>query len=228
MVAAIQTRDPGRRSVVAEPRTPDLFASLSGEPQNESDMTTSAIDSTALLRRCVDMALAGIHREFPCHLPLILDAPTVVHRPRDLTPAFYGCYDWHSAVHSHWLLARWLSVCGPATSEDSGVSAALEASLSVDNLAAEYQFLNHSSRVGFERPYGLAWLLQLCAELRTSSHTLPNASQVVCSLWRNWRRSASVNGCLGFKRLFVRESTARPRLPYVWSSIGPAMRLIPP
>jgi hypothetical protein len=133
---------------------------------------SSTIDTPVLLRRCVDMALAGIHREFPCHLPLMLDAPTLIHRPRDLTPAFCGCYDWHSAVHSHWLLVRWLSVCGPAVSDAAGVSSALETSFSADNLAAEYQFLSHPSRGGFERPYGLAWLLQLCAELRTTSHAL--------------------------------------------------------
>jgi hypothetical protein len=126
-------------------------------------------DNKRLLRRCVDMALAGIHREFPCHLPLVLDAPTLVQRPRDLVPAFYGCYDWHSAVHSHWLLVRWLSVCEQAMSATSDVRLALETSFSADNLAAEYQFLNHPNRAGFERPYGLAWLLQLCAELRTSS-----------------------------------------------------------
>jgi Protein of unknown function (DUF2891) len=133
-------------------------------------MTPSNTDSTFLLRRCVDMALAGIHREFPCHLPLVLDAPTWVQRPRDLIPAFYGCYDWHSAVHNHWLLVRWLSICRPAISEASDVGLALETSFAAENLAAEYQFLNHSTRAGFERPYGLAWLLQLCAELRTLSH----------------------------------------------------------
>jgi len=134
-------------------------------------MTTSSTDSTFQLRRCVDMALAGIHREFPCHLPLVLDAPTLVQRPRDLIPAFYGCYDWHSAVHSHWLLVRWLSVCDPAISDGSDVGLALETSFAADKLAAEYQFLNPSTRAGFERPYGLAWLLQLCAELRTSAHS---------------------------------------------------------
>jgi Protein of unknown function (DUF2891) len=130
-------------------------------------MTLSDADRTLLLRRCVEMALAGIHREFPCHLPLVLDAPTLLQRPRDLVPAFYGCYDWHSAVHSHWLLVRWSSVCGLAVSERSDVCVALETSFSAENLAAEYQFLNHPSRSGLERPYGLAWLLQLCAELRT-------------------------------------------------------------
>jgi hypothetical protein len=133
-------------------------------------MTPSNTDTPFLLRRCVEMALAGIHREFPCHLPLMLDASVLVRRPRDLIPAFFGCYDWHSAVHSHWLLVRWLSVSGPDSSESSDVSKALETSFSVDNLVAEHQFLSHPSRAGFERPYGLAWLLQLCAELRTSSH----------------------------------------------------------
>ena len=120
----------------------------------------------SLLRRCVDMALAGIHREFPCFFPVVIDAPTNFTRPRDWTPAFYGCYDWHSAVHSHWLLIRWLSIT-PADDPMAGtVRSALAASFTPENLAGEYRFLSHPQRASFERPYGLAWLLQLTAELR--------------------------------------------------------------
>ena len=119
-----------------------------------------------LLQRCVDMALAGIHREYPCFFPVVIDAPTNFIRPRDWTPAFYGCFDWHSAVHSHWLLVRWLSITPTDDPKVATVRSALATSFTPENLAAEYRFLNHPLRVSFERPYGLAWLLQLTAELR--------------------------------------------------------------
>ena len=82
-----------------------------------------------------------------------------------LTPAFYGCYDWHSAVHGHWLLAR-LARTFPEAAFTPRARAALAKSLTPANITAEVAYLNAPGRVSFERPYGLAWLLQLSAELR--------------------------------------------------------------
>lgn len=85
--------------------------------------------------------------------------------PRAITPAFYGCFDWHSAVHGHWLLVRLLRT-GIDRSTDAEIRAALEQSLTASNIAAEVDYVGRADRSGFERPYGLAWLLQLAAELR--------------------------------------------------------------
>ena len=85
--------------------------------------------------------------------------------PRELTPAFYGCYDWHSSVHGHWLLAR-VARLRPETPLAAEARRALARSLTADNLAAEVRYLEGKGRASFERPYGLAWLLQLAAELR--------------------------------------------------------------
>jgi hypothetical protein len=82
-----------------------------------------------------------------------------------LTPAFYGCYDWHSSVHGHWLLAR-LARTWPDAPFATAARKALARSLTAKNLAAELAYLEGPGRVSFERPYGLAWLLQLAAELR--------------------------------------------------------------
>lgn len=124
-----------------------------------------AAERAVVLDRCVALALAGIHREFPHQFPLSLWEPRAFSRARELTPAFYGCYDWHSAVHSHWLLVRALRWV-PAAPWRPQVLRALEQSFAAENLAAEAEFLREPARRGFERPYGLAWLLQLCAELR--------------------------------------------------------------
>ena len=56
--------------------------------------------------RFARLALDGVHREYPNKIAHTLESDADVRPPRELTPAFYGCYDWHSAVHSHWTLAR--------------------------------------------------------------------------------------------------------------------------
>ncbi len=124
--------------------------------------------------RCVAMALGGIPREFPCQIPLSFSEPQFLTRPRDLTPVFYGCHDWHSAVHSHWSVLRACRCCPEADWVADGV-ALLAAQLQAEPLAAEARFLGAGHRAGFERPYGLAWMLQLTAELRESQ--LPLAAQ---------------------------------------------------
>jgi len=88
-----------------------------------------------------------------------------VRRPREQTPAFFGCFDWHSAVHGHWTLVR-LARCFPEEAWAKEAVAALRQSLTDENLQLELKFMSKSGREGFERPYGLAWLLQLAAELR--------------------------------------------------------------
>lgn len=106
------------------------------------------------------MALAGLHREYPNKVVHALESDDDVAPPRELTPVFYGCYDWHSAVHSHWCLVRALRTAGTS---DAAWRTALETSFREHALAREHAYLE--ARPGFERPYGLAWLLELCAEL---------------------------------------------------------------
>src|SRR6516225_9189285 len=111
------------------------------------------------------MVLECVHREYPNHLSHALAGDHDARPPRELTPAFYGSYDWHSAVHGHWCLARLLRLA-PRASFAVRAAAALDRSLTPDHLAAEVRYLGAAGREGFERPYGLAWLLQLAAELR--------------------------------------------------------------
>jgi hypothetical protein len=75
------------------------------------------------------------------------------------------CYDWHSSVHGHWLLAR-LARTFPDAGFTPRALEALSQSLTAENLLQEVAYLRGEGRVAFERPYGLAWLLQLGAELR--------------------------------------------------------------
>ncbi len=117
------------------------------------------------------LALDSVHREYPNKIAHTLASDADARPPRELTPAFYGCYDWHSAVHGHWMLAR-LARTFPNTALAERARAALVQSITVENIAAEVRYLEAPGRAAFERPYGLAWLLQLSAELRTSETAL--------------------------------------------------------
>jgi hypothetical protein len=121
----------------------------------------------AIAARFAGLALACVHREYPNKIAHVMSGDEDAQPPRQLTPAFFGCYDWHSAVHGHWLLARLLRL-HPEEPFAGDARRALGRSLSPENLAAEVRYLEGEGRVSFERPYGLAWLLQLAAELRES------------------------------------------------------------
>ena len=114
--------------------------------------------------RFAELALACVHQEYPNHISHSLESDADVAPPRELTPAFYGCLDWHSSVHGHWLLAR-LARQYPESQHAQPAREALAASLTRDNLLAETEYVSAKGRRSFERPYGIAWFLQLAAEL---------------------------------------------------------------
>src|SRR5437868_14847176 len=129
----------------------------------ESNPTGSAFDAHAA-ERFANLALACVHKEFPNHISHTLSNDADVAPPRKLTSTFYGCYDWHSSVHGHWLLVRLLRAF-PNASFASAAREALRKSLSDENLKQDAAYHRGEGRTSFERPYGLARLLQLCDEL---------------------------------------------------------------
>ncbi|MSQ92150.1 MAG: DUF2891 domain-containing protein [Gammaproteobacteria bacterium] len=124
-----------------------------------------SLDATAA-GRFARLALGCVHLEYPNKIGHVLASDADVHPPRELTPVFFGCFDWHSAVHGHWLLAR-LARLYPDSEFAKAARTALDASFTEANVAAEVAYLRGAGRRSFERPYGLAWLLQLVAELRS-------------------------------------------------------------
>lgn len=123
-----------------------------------------ALDAAAAAR-FAELALACVHREYPNKISHVLQGDADARPPRTLTPAFYGCFDWHSSVHGHWLLAR-LARLFPEAPFAARARAALARSLTPESVAGEVAYLRGEGRASFERPYGLAWLLALAAELR--------------------------------------------------------------
>jgi hypothetical protein len=119
----------------------------------------------AAAARFAGLALKCLHDEYPNHISLSMDRDADARPPRQLTPAFYGCFDWHSDVHGHWLLVRLLRLM-PNAPFAAQARAELARSFTPENIAGELEYLKHPGRASFERPYGLAWLLKLSAELR--------------------------------------------------------------
>src|SRR5437660_11423951 len=119
--------------------------------------------------RFARLALECVHKEYPNKISHVLNSDADVAPPRKLTPAFCGCYDWHSSVHGHWLLVRLMRTFPDAPFAKSAREALIK-SLTAENLKQEAAYLRGEGRASFERPYGLAWLLQLCAELREWDH----------------------------------------------------------
>jgi hypothetical protein len=150
--------------VVALIATAFLGAAAAAAPTGPGVISDLDVEAATRFAR---LALDCVHREYPNKIAHVLQTDADARPPRELTPAFFGCYDWHSSVHAHWLLAR-LARKFPGTAFAEEATAALDRSLTAENLLAEAAYLRGTGRASFERPYGLAWLLALAQEIRAS------------------------------------------------------------
>jgi hypothetical protein len=144
-------------------RTPAVFLSvalMSAAFATEPTLTRERASAFARL------ALKNLDQEFP-HKPGIVWAKAdEVKSPKGTHPAFFGSFDWHSAVHGHWMLVRVLKL-HPDLPEAKRIREVLTAHLSAENGNAEAAVFARKEEKSFERPYGWAWLLKLAAELHT-------------------------------------------------------------
>jgi hypothetical protein len=116
-------------------------------------------------QRFAQLAMDCIHKEYPNKIAHHVTGPGEMGEPHRLYPAFYGCFDWHSSVHGHWLLVRLLHLDAPGI-DRAAIIEALNQSFTVRKLRGEAAYMAGEDRNSFERPYGRAWFLQLMAELR--------------------------------------------------------------
>jgi len=112
------------------------------------------------------LALKCLQNPYPNKISHVLNGDSDAQTPQQLHPAFYGCFDWHSAVHGHWMLVRLLREF-PQMPEAAEIRRKLDQNLTAKNIAAEIDYLKAPGRKGFERMYGWAWLLQLSLELES-------------------------------------------------------------
>jgi hypothetical protein len=165
-------------AVVAVPLLCVQAENAAHQKSPEAKPSAGAFDAHAA-ERFAKLALECVRKEYPNKISHVLNSDADVAPPRKLTPAFCGCYDWHSSVHGHWLLVRLLRTFTEASFAKAARDA-LKESLTAENLKAEAAYLRGDGRASFERPYGLAWLLQLCAELREWDD--PQAREMLANL----------------------------------------------
>jgi hypothetical protein len=128
---------------------------------------TAAADDGLTVEQAAHLAalpMKCLHQEFPNKIEHTMTDAKDVGRPIDLHPAFYGCFDWHSSVHGHWMLIRLLKMF-PALPEAAVIRAAIDLDLTAAHITAEVAYFNRANRGSYERTYGWAWLLALATEL---------------------------------------------------------------
>ena len=117
----------------------------------------SALSFTKLALKCIET-------EYPNKPGHVINNDKEVQNPRSLHPAFFGCFDWHSAVHGHWMLVRILKHF-PGLSNSRSIRNALTRNLTAENIQLEMDYFKQPGRKSFERMYGWAWFLKLVEEL---------------------------------------------------------------
>ena len=113
-----------------------------------------------------NLALEGMDIEYPNKPSNVMAGPESVQSPKEMHPAFYGCFDWHSSVHGHWMLIRLLKEY-PNNSAAATIREKLDKHLTRANIEVEADYFKQKHNKSFERMYGWAWLLRLAEELHT-------------------------------------------------------------
>ncbi|HEY8960506.1 DUF2891 domain-containing protein [Chitinophaga sp.] len=119
-----------------------------------------------IANKLAELPLKCLDLEFPYKTGIVFSDSSLLTAPKNYHPAFYGCFDWHSSVHGHWMLVRLLKSY-PDLAKASVIRTKLAAHLSAENIKVEQQLFSNAENKSFERIYGWSWLLQLQNELLT-------------------------------------------------------------
>ncbi len=117
-----------------------------------------------LANELIELPLKCIQHEYPNKLAIVYNDSTKILQPHEIHPTFYGCFDWHSSVHGHWLLVSMLRRF-PNLDKAAEIRKKLNANLTETNIAKEIELFNSENNNSFERTYGWAWLAKLQQEL---------------------------------------------------------------
>ncbi len=150
-----------------------LYNCNSSEEKKERSLKIKEIESVSVPKLTLEQAkklsqlpIHCIQVEYPNKLNQVLGNATFLKEPKTLHPAFYGCFDWHSAVHGHWSLVSLLKQFPNIENADTIKKMLLE-NISKENIELEIKYFDDKENASFERTYGWAWLLKLAEELHT-------------------------------------------------------------
>ena len=119
--------------------------------------------------KLADIPLACLNKEFPNKLSQVLNGKSDLKSPKKLHPIFFGCFDWHSSVHGHWLLTKFLND-HPATNLSENIAKQWNDKFTLLKCLKEVNYFSIKNNTNFERTYGWAWFLKLHGELLNSKH----------------------------------------------------------
>ena len=144
---------------------------LARDPHDTGARDIPSVNAAARLRLTSEtasffarLAIKCIEMEYPNKPDHVINDPDDVRSPRAMHLAFYGCFDWHSAVHGHWMLVRILRLF-PDLPESREIPTGLDKNITAENVALEVAYLERPNTKSFERTYGWAWFLKLAEEL---------------------------------------------------------------
>jgi len=140
--------------------------SVQSKDRNASATITSVKLDLVQAGKLAALPLKCMNQEFPNKLGQTLGDATDLQTPKELHPAFYGCFDWHSSVHGHWMLVALLKNF-PNIENAELVKNKLAENISPDHILKEIEYFNGKMNKSYERTYGWAWLLKLQLELDT-------------------------------------------------------------
>ena len=141
-----------------------IFFSCSKKENTENIETLSLDENKA--KELVSLSIKCVDKKYPYKIGYRFVNEEWIRPHYELTPSFYGCWDWHSAVHGHWAMVKIIKDF-PEIPEREIILKKLEKNLSEENLKKEYEFFQNDFVKGFERTYGWAWLMKLYSELLT-------------------------------------------------------------
>ena len=120
----------------------------------------------AQAKRLSQLPLDCAQVEYPNKLNQVIGSAEDLKSPKQLHPAFYGCFDWHSAVHGHWSMVSLLKNF-PELENANNLRKVLETNITSENIEKEVAYFHGEHNSSWERTYGWAWLLKLAEELHT-------------------------------------------------------------
>ncbi len=136
-------------------------------PESKEVMEVEAIKlDTKAANNLIRLPLACVLQEYPNKLGQVVGDKNDLREPSDLHPSFFGCFDWHSAVHGHWSLVKLLKAFPNVNGKDDAISK-LKSTLTKENIQKEVVYFGGKHNKSYERTYGWAWLLKLAEELHT-------------------------------------------------------------
>ncbi|RNC87065.1 MAG: DUF2891 domain-containing protein [Winogradskyella sp.] len=143
---------------------------------NEAQVSIPKLDLEQA-NRLAELPLACVSTEYPNRLGQTLGGDEDLQSPQELHPTFYGCFDWHSAVHGHWSMVSLMRQF-KGLEKDAEINHWLLESISKDNILKEIEYFEGKHNKSYERTYGWAWLLKLAEELHKWDHLVARKAEI--------------------------------------------------